>query len=180
MKITVSYKAESTGYFKAKEPSDSESQPHLVRLSAVKTLDGEIVEEFDKLIRPLGWEIPEKTIAFHGITNGQAILLGLPEKEVIESFLEFCEGSTLITPSKYFNKRMIRITTKRYCDISVSDSWRDNEDHHCVISQAKKQMGMKKLTLEEAAKTYEFDYEKGDSLLDAKTTAKIYSLINKS
>ena len=179
METIVSYKCESNGLINYREPSDRDNQPHLVRLSAVKTIDGEVIGGFDAIIKPDGWIIPNETIAFHGVTQSHANGQGKPEKEVINKFLKFCEGSTLITSSKYFNKRMIRIATKRYCHISVSDAWNDNEDHYCVISQAKKKMGMKKLTLEEAAKTYEFEYHKGDSMLDAETTAKIYFLINK-
>ena len=180
MKSIVSYKAESTDFAIHREPSDGDNQPHLVRLSAIKSVGGQTVDQFDAIILPEGWEIPSKTVEFHGITQMRATCQGIPEKEVINKFIEFCDGSTLITPSKYFNKRMIRIATKRYCDISVSDKWRDNEDHHCVLSMAKKQMGMKKLNLAEAAKTYQFQYEQGDSMLDAKTTARIYFLINKN
>ncbi len=179
MKSIVSYKAESTGFAIHREPSDGDNQPHLVRLSAVKFVDGEEVEKFDEIVYPNGWFIPDKTVELHGITQSHAEKSGLHEVEVIDKFLQFCKNSTLITSSKLFNKRMIRIATKRYCDISVSDAWKNNEDHYCVISMAKKRMGMKKLNLAEAAKTYQFQYEHGDSMLDAKTTARIYFLINK-
>jgi len=180
MKTIVSYKTETTGFPLYGEPSEDKRQPHLTRLSAIKydQDSGKLIAKFDVYICPGDWVISEEIENLVGITNEYATEHGIFEDEAINQFINFCEGSFLITSSKSFNKRIVRIALKRYCDPLACDKWKNNVLHDCVISLAKKDQGKKKLTMMEAAHAYHLDYEKGNSMSDAKAAADIYFLLH--
>ncbi len=179
MNPLVSYDTETTGIPDWKVPSDSEHQPHIVQLAAVK-FDPETKEEIDSfnvIIKPDGWEIPQETTDIHGITNEHAIEVGIPEKEAIQQLLVFCEGSERIAYNRTFDQRIVRIGLKRFFDEAAQEKWAQKDDHHCSMFLAKKAMkASKNPKLVDAYKHFTGKELEGahSALSDAKASAAVY------
>lgn len=176
----IFYDTETTGLPDWKVPSDSEVQPHIVQLGAllVNADTKEVIEEMDVIVRPDGWIIPQEMTDIHGISQERALEEGIPEKEALELFIAMCGDNPLAAHNRTFDKRIIRIATKRYCDEAVQEAWADNKERHvCTMIDAKKVMGLKKNpTLAEA---YEHFTEKKlegahNAMVDAKACMEIY------
>ena len=71
--------------------TDFESYPHVVQIAWIY---GDIQESH--IIRPTGWEIPDETVAVHGITTEYAIEHGEPFAFVIDRLIAFCSKAGLI------------------------------------------------------------------------------------
>jgi len=137
---------ETTGLPQWQEPSDSESQPHLVQLAAI-LVDGsrEEIQTLDVIIKPDGWEIPKETIDIHGITTERAMDEGIPEAEALDQFIELYRQCGLrVAHNTTFDNRMIRIALKRYRQDLISDEeWKDKTRYFCTLMSARKIMGGK-------------------------------------
>lgn len=158
MNLVLGYDTETTGLPDWKTPSGGDNQPHIVQLAAV-LVDRDSrkdIASIDLIIKPDGWEIPEETIAVHGITNELAQKVGIPEKEVLEMFLGLAgKADRLVAYNRTFDKRIIRIATKRYSSDEVIESWHENKEiHDCSMLSARKIMGGKNPKLEEAYKFF--------------------------
>lgn len=71
-------------------PRDTDNWPRIVQLAySVRRLDGELVFERDVIIRPDGWNIPPDMI--HGISEAEALEVGLPVAPEITLFLDWVE-----------------------------------------------------------------------------------------
>ena len=68
--------------------SETDNFPRLVQLSWVLT-NGEDREEFDYIIKPDGFEIPESVAKIHGITQERALAEGKSLKMVMDIFRVF-------------------------------------------------------------------------------------------
>lgn len=151
MKTILFYDTETTGLPQWKIPSDDPAQPHLVQLAAVLCDEEtrQIISEIDVIIRPEGWEIPEETVAIHGISNEKAKAVGISESLAIELILEMAAGSTRVAYNKTFDQRIIRIGAKRYLPEDIDgddriDVWAEKEDHKCAMIMAQKMLGGRK------------------------------------
>ena len=166
MKTILAYDTETTGLPDWKNPSGGETQPHIVQIAAILADEDtkRVLGSIDLIIKPDGWEIPEETIEIHGITNEMAQAAGIPEKEALEMFLKLA-GKTdkLVAHNRTFDKRIIRIATKRYSSDEAIESWSGNKDSHdCTMLLAKPIMemlpkgrfGSKNPKLEEAYKFF--------------------------
>lgn len=165
MSLIICFDTETTGLPDWKSPSEAEHQPHLVQLAAhlVDTESWKVIQSMDVIIRPDGWEIPEEVSAIHGITTEYAKQVGIPEKLALDMFLELWGGRLQVAHNTTFDRRIIRIATKRYSSDDVCDSWHQ-ADYSCTMVGARKVMGGKQPTLGEAYK-----YFTGEELQDAHT-----------
>ena len=147
----IVFDTETTGLPDWKSPSEAEHQPHLVQLAAhqVNTVTRQITQSMDVIIKPDGWEIPAETTEVHGITTEYAHDVGVPEKLALEMFLALWGGRTQVCHNTTFDRRIIRIGTKRYFAEDVQDAWHGC-DYECTMIQSRKIIGGKNPTLGEA------------------------------
>lgn len=147
MSLAIFYDSESTGLPKWKLPSSDPSQPHLVQLAALLVdLDTrQVVEEFDLIVRPDGWTIPDEVVTIHGITTDYALEHGIPEADVLTRFLALHElADERIAHVESFDMRIVRIGIKRYRDDAQADAWKAKPSQ-CTAKLAKAALGMTKM-----------------------------------
>lgn len=142
------YDTETTGIPDYKSPSDGEGQPHIVQLVA-KVFDLESKEEYgamNVLVKPDGWEIPQETIDVHGITNEKASDEGIAEEEAVGRFFDMwlaaCDTDIAfrIGHNETFDRRIIRIASKRYASLSLSvEPWKElpKNRSYCTCNKSK-------------------------------------------
>lgn len=183
MKKVLSYKTETNGLPNWRARSDDESQPHLVRLSAVlyNAETKEELESMDVIVRPEGWEIPQETINVHGITVEKAVQEGVSEVSAINTFNDLvARADSVVSSNKQFNSRIIRIALKRYSEDYQQEAWSNNKDnHYCAMKMAKDDTGNKSLSLSDALNYYNGQQavDNHDSLVNAQSSAKVFFAI---
>ena len=78
------------------------------------------------IVYPDMWEIPEETVAIHGITMERALREGLPFPFVLKEFIEDCLTAKLIIGHNiYFDVSTIKANILRYA--SMGKTWYDEE-----------------------------------------------------
>ena len=125
MKILF-YDTETTGLPLFKESSAHPGQPHIVQIAAllVEDTSREYIAGLNLTIRPDGWVIPPEASAVHGITMERAKEEGLPEKDVVERFLELWRESELrVGHNEGFDARILRIALKRFFTEQHCEAW---------------------------------------------------------
>ena len=162
MSQIVFFDTETTGLIKYGSKSDHPDQPHLVQLAAVLyDFDlKKVVQSIDLIVKPKDWVIPEGATKVHGITTEYALDVGLPEHVVLSIFLDLCDGHKRVAYNTPFDKRIIRISTKRHFPFLV-DIWNDAE-YDCTMKRAREVIGDKNCKLIEA-----YRYFTGKDLQDA-------------
>lgn len=105
-KMTIFFDTETNGlpkdYKGAK--TDVNNWPRIVQLAFATYKDGDLVEEFDFIIKPDGWTIPTETADIHGITQEIAEEQGIPIKEALQVFLtELGKCDTLVAHNLNFD-----------------------------------------------------------------------------
>lgn len=110
------YDTESSGLPLYKEPSESPGQPHIVDFAGILTdIDGNVLAQYESLVRPDGWTISQETIDIHGITNELAADEGKPEHVVVAKFLEMqALAECRVGHNEAFDQRIMRIGIKRF------------------------------------------------------------------
>lgn len=180
--LLVFFDTETQGIPNWKEPSDAECQPHLVQLAAVKVKPStqEIIETFDIIIKPDGWEIPEEVVEIHGITTEYATENGVPEIEVLDEFLKFYDGLKRIAYNTTFDNRIIRIAIKRYLEESDLDAWKA-APYECAMIKARKHLGGKNPKLVNAYEKITGEEMIGahNAMSDVLATVEIYFAMDK-
>ena len=151
----IFFDLETTGLPNWKTPSGGEDQPHIVQLAAVQVdiESRKVIQSIDLIVKPDGWEIPQETIDVHGITNEHALAVGIPEKDVLEIFLNLWHGNKRVAYNTTFDNRIIRIATKRYSDEQMIEYWKGG-DYECAMMMSKKAMGVNSVKLVEAYKHF--------------------------
>lgn len=179
------FDSETTGMIFWKERSGLKKQPRMVQLAAllVDSETKETLESMDVIIEPDGWIIPQEAIDIHGITNEKAHDVGIPEKEVLEMWLDMWEKCTLrIAHNTTYDNRIIRIALKRYLPKLIPDDiWKDREFYYCTLNNYKKWIGGKSgHTLEEAYKHFTGVELEGahDAMVDTKACMEVYWGLN--
>ena len=159
MRLGFAYDTETTDLPIWNEPSEGENQPHIVQLAAklVKLDDRQLVDEMNILIIPDGWEWDENNEAFqiHGITVERCRAEGVPEVEAGLAFFHMWERGEELDPgiirighNEVFDRRIIRIATKRYPQLAqFTDPWHDvpKDRSYCTMYRSKKAFGLKKI-----------------------------------
>ena len=154
-KTIFTYDCETTGIPNWKIPSDSIEQPHLVSLAAILSCaeTGEEIQSMNVIIKPDGWEIPEDTVAVHGITTEYAIEHGISEGMAVAMLHMMRGDADRVAYNKTFDQRIIRIAMKRYMQDEVIEKWAVKDDHHCAMRMAQKELGGKNPKLVDAYKS---------------------------
>lgn len=140
MNTAIFFDTETTGLPDWKSHSGSDSQPHIVQLAAILCdLDTrKVLQSIDVIIRPDGYEIPKETSDIHGITNELANDVGISEVQALYMFLALCKKDTLrVAHNRTFDKRIIRIATKRFCNDEYIENWHDKENFDCTMLMSK-------------------------------------------
>jgi DNA polymerase-3 subunit epsilon len=175
---------ESTGLPVWKEPSEHESQPHMVQLGAALCDEetGEVAEELGVIIKPDGWIIPEETTEIHGITEEIAAAQGIPEQEALQMFIDLYRKCGLrVAHNTTFDNRLIRIALKRYMpDLIPDEEWKNRDLYFCTLMKSRNIMGGKSgHTLPEAYKFFTGKELEGahNAMVDTKACMEIYFAI---
>lgn len=144
MSLILFYDTETTGLPEWKKPSGSEVQPHIVQLAAVliNADTREEVSSINLIVKPDGWEISQEMTDIHGITQAEAMDVGIDEDRVLSVFLELWALRQRVAHNRTFDQRIIRIALKRHCDERVQDLWAEKDTHKCTMLMAKPIMQM--------------------------------------
>ncbi|SCW91943.1 3'-5' exonuclease [Pseudomonas sp. NFACC05-1] len=120
------FDTETTGFPNWKIPSDDPSQPHIVDICALLfTPQGELVDSFEAMVRPDGWEIPNEVAVIHGITTEIAMAQGIPEIEALDHFLRLYKRAGLrVAHNVSFDDRILRIAIKRFVSEQAADEFK--------------------------------------------------------
>lgn len=112
----LAYDTETTGLPIWKEPSESDSQPHIVEIAALLySPSGDLIDEFSTLVKPDGWTISQEMTDIHGISQEQAMDEGIPEAEALAGYLAIHARAGLrVGHNVSFDDRILRIAIKRY------------------------------------------------------------------
>lgn len=141
------FDTETSGFPLWKKPSEIPGQPHIVQLAAllVNADTEEVIDSMDEIIKPDGWVISDESIEVHGITQEQAMDVGIPETEALQMFLDLHDQCGLrIAHNTTFDNRIVRIAMKRYQPNVIPDEiWKDKSRYYCTLINAKKIMGGK-------------------------------------
>ncbi|SED97653.1 3'-5' exonuclease [Pseudomonas anguilliseptica] len=164
------FDTETTGLPNWKIPSDDPSQPHLVELAALLYNDaGELVEQFEAIIKPDGWIIPDDVIAVHGITNELAMDVGISEAEALEGFLAIhAKASLRIAHNVNFDDRIIRIGLKRYFSEEIADQFKAGPKY-CTCQQSRSIVALPANKLPKLGEAYK--HFTGEELIEAHRAA---------
>lgn len=129
------FDTETTGFPHWKLPSDDPRQPHLVDVCALLyTPEGELVDSFEAMVRPDGWDIPSDVAAIHGITNEIALEHGIPEALAVEGFLGIWRRAGLrVAHNVAFDDRIMRIGLRRFADSWVADDYRQGANYCTAV-----------------------------------------------
>lgn len=156
MNQLIVFDTETSGFPNWTEPSGREDQPHIVQLAAhqVDVDNRKVIQTMNVIVKPEGWIIPQDTIDVHGITNEQAMDVGVSEKVAIEMFLELWGNRLRVAHNTTFDNRIIRIALKRYFGDEYADVWKEGE-YQCTGLLSRPILGLKKMpSLEEAYKFF--------------------------
>lgn len=132
------FDTETTGFPNWKIPSDDPSQPHIVDICALLfTPQGELVDSFEAMVRPDGWEIPNEVAVIHGITTEMAMAQGIPEIEALDHFLRLYKRAGLrVAHNVSFDDRILRIAIKRFVSEQAADEFKAVPSY-CTAANAK-------------------------------------------
>lgn len=120
------YDTETTGLPDWKSPSEAAHQPHIVDICALLyTPDGELVDAFEAMICPDGWDIPDEVAAIHGITNAIAAEQGIAEAEALAGFMAIHDQAGLrVAHNCSFDDRILRIALMRFLGEETADAFK--------------------------------------------------------
>ena len=83
--------------------------PRLVEIAWIECNDnGEVIAEYNKIIKPESFEIPQSASAIHGITTAKAMVEGVPINQVLKDFHKsFTRSSLIIGHNVDFDAKVI-------------------------------------------------------------------------
>lgn len=172
---------ETTGIPDWKQPSEAGHQPHIVEVAALLCdATGNIIDRYQAIVRPNGWEISPDMTAIHGISQEQAMDEGIPETEALEGFLAIhARASIRAAHNATFDDRIARIAIARYHGKDLADSFKESTTKFCTCYESRPVLNLpgKKLpTLAEAYKhfTGEDLVEAHRAMPDALACARVY------
>lgn len=178
-KLIHVFDTETTGIPDWKQPSEAGHQPHMVEIASLLCdAAGNVIDRYQAIVRPDGWEITPENSAIHGITHEQAMDVGIPEIEALDGFLALhSRASIRAAHNATFDDRIIRIAMSRYHSKELADSFKDTTEKYCTCNQSRGPVGLKKLpTLAEAYKHFTGQdlVEAHRAMPDAEACARIY------
>ncbi|MND91203.1 hypothetical protein D3C80_833150 [compost metagenome] len=137
-KRVLVFDTETTGLPKFKLPSSDPSQPHLTDICAILySMDGELIEVFEQLIQPKGWEVEAEAAAITGLTTEFLTINGGDECEAIAKFGKMHKQADLrVAHNIGFDDRIMRIGIKRYFGDAPADRFKDAPTY-CTANASK-------------------------------------------
>lgn len=115
--MLLAHDTETTGLPLFDKPSEHPDQPHIVQLAAILRHPNRAVEPqkiINYIVKPNGWIISPELTAIHGISQEQALDVGVPLNDVLDDMLSMVNKSTVIIGHNLkFDIRMLRIQEKR-------------------------------------------------------------------
>lgn len=117
---------------RARDPS----QPHIVQLAAVLTdFAGNVIETYNVICKPDGWEITQELSDIHGITHAHALSVGMPESEACAVLLDMIRRAKLVCAFNImFDKFIARIGMRRFDLMSdEDDAWWKSMPTFCAM-----------------------------------------------
>ncbi|KJU81020.1 DNA polymerase III [Ectopseudomonas oleovorans] len=177
--LTNVFDFETTGIPDWKQPSEAGHQPHIVEVAALLCdATGNIIDRYQAIVRPDGWEISPDMTAIHGISQEQAMDEGIPEAEALDGFLAIhARAAIRVAHNATFDDRIARIAISRYHSKELADSFKESTEKYCTCQKSREPVGLKKLpTLAEAYKhfTGEDLVEAHRAMPDALACARVY------
>ena len=96
--------------------------PRIVQIAwNTYTENGKLISSQSYIIKPEGFEIPKTATKIHGITNKQALKVGLPSKYVMKLFINALnKADTLVAHNFRFDGRVVMaecIKNNLYCPV---------------------------------------------------------------
>lgn len=173
------FDSETSGMPDWKNPSEAGHQPHIVEIASLLCdAEGNVIDRYQAIVRPAGWEITPENAAIHGITHEMAMDVGIPEIEALEGFLAIHARADLrVAHNINFDDRIIRIALKRYHGAAIADAYKASGEKYCTCINARAPVGLKKPpTLAEAYKHFfkEDLVEAHRAMPDARACARVY------
>lgn len=110
------YDTETTGLPEYSKPSNDPCQPRVTQLAAELCIEatGETIAEFNHIILPDGWTIPEDVAKLTGLTTELALVQGVAMDHVLPEFIELWKRAGLrAAHNQPFDMRMLRIELVR-------------------------------------------------------------------
>jgi DNA polymerase III epsilon subunit-like protein len=125
-KRVLVYDTETTGLPKFQSPSSDPSQPHLTDICAILySMEGELIEVFEQLIQPKGWEVEPEAAALTGLTTEFLTINGGDEKQAVATFGQMHKKADLrVAHNIGFDDRIMRIAIKRYFGDAPADRFK--------------------------------------------------------
>lgn len=139
------YDTETTGLPKnyAAPSSDTSNWPRLVQLSFIFT-DGKDRKEFDFIVKPNGFTIPEEASAIHGISQDIAIEKGQSRDFVLGLFRGFIHSSDMIVAHNMdFDRKIVGAEYHRMFGDMRFDKHLDNKKTFCTMKNSTDIVGIK-------------------------------------
>lgn len=137
-KRALVFDTETTGLPLFKEPSSDPRQPHLTDICAsLYSMDGELIETFDQLIQPNGWEVEDEAAALTGLTTEFLTINGGDEKEAVARFGHMHKKADIrVAHNIGFDDRIMRIAIKRYFGDAPADRFK-RSPIYCTANSTK-------------------------------------------
>lgn len=105
---------------RARDPS----QPHIVQYAGVlyDANTRHIIDEYNQIARPDGWQITAELAAIHGISHAQACKVGIPESVIARKFWDMAQSADLTVAHNHsFDKFIGRIAARRFGIMTDAD-----------------------------------------------------------
>ena len=163
----VAFDVETTGIDPSKDA--------IIELSAIKVIDGKIIEEkefvFQELVKPYKKKVPDEVVELTGITN-EMVRDANRIWEVFPEFVEFIEDNILVGYNCMTFDSKFLVRAGRLSNIKIYNEYFD------VMHFAQKlrnKLNSNNLTLVEVGKSLGIENSQAHrALSDAITTAKVY------
>ncbi|PIA74273.1 3'-5' exonuclease [Ectopseudomonas toyotomiensis] len=158
---------ETTGIPDWKQPSEAGHQPHIVEVAALLCdAEGNIIDRYQAIVRPNGWEISPEMTEIHGISQEQAMDEGIPEIEALEGFLAIhARASIRAAHNATFDDRIARIAIARYHGKDLADSFKESTTKFCTCYESRPVLNLPGKKLPSLAEAYK--HFTGEDLVEA-------------
>jgi len=94
--------------------TDYNNFPHIVQIAWMVYRDNELIEQFERIIKPDGWSIPEEVSKIHGISEDMALKNGDDEKFVLDIFINSAiSADKIIGHNIYFDTSIVKASLLR-------------------------------------------------------------------
>lgn len=93
--MELAFDTETTGLFDYKKDLADPSQPRIIELGAVIGKEGEVIEEYQTLIKPDGWIVTQEITNITGITTEMCEADGIPIMDAVKHIEEMAKKCSL-------------------------------------------------------------------------------------